>query len=80
MLSGFWLPGGHAAETATSGRPSWYRKIMRGGCEWLLSASESWELIPSSVSLTSEGAAEGATRALLEMESTQLAVRERAAR
>ena len=80
VLGGFWLPGGHAAETATSGRPSGYRKIMRGGSEWLLSASESGELRPSSVSLTREGGAEGATRVWPEMVSTQLAVRERAAR
>lgn len=53
---------------------------MRGGSERLLSASESGELRPSSVSLTSEGGAEGATRVLPVMESTQLAVRERAAR
>lgn len=38
--------GGHevllpVTDTATSGRPSGYRKIMGGGSEWLLSASES---------------------------------------
>jgi hypothetical protein len=53
---------------------------MRGGSERLLSASESWELRPSSVSLTREGGTKGATRVLLERESTQLAVRVRAAR
>jgi len=66
-------------ETATSGRPSGYRKTMRGGVEWLLSASESCELSPSSVSLTRDGGTKGPARALSVKESTHLAVRARAA-
>jgi hypothetical protein len=68
VLSGTWLPSIH--QTDISGRPSMYRKIVRCGCEWLLSRSESTELRPSSVSLTSEGGAEGATRVLPVMQST----------